>query len=409
MKIVEVNYTDLPGRIFNGYDLHLTLNEVGHIAHQIVKDKRSNEKSVIQLDNNILADQQVKYIENIFSMSNLLGVYGKLLNQESHLINADVVHYHILKHNMISLLDLPSLMKLKPTVWSIHDPWMVTGNCIHPLHCKKWLDGCYECSDLNCEHFEMTNNKAYQMWNIKKNIYKELDIDLVVSTNFMKDYIEKSPLTQHIKKIHKIPFGLCVEDFDKVNYYDSRVKYNISKSDFVIGFRNEKNYIKGCQHILQVLREMEPNNDIVVITVGNKDIPVELRGKFRFIELGWQDDNQIMKEFFKMCDLFIMPSLAESFGLMAIEAMAAQSTVVCFKNTVVEEVTCAPKCGIAVKYGSSTALRYTIERLMKSPDECIKRGIEGRRIVKQFYQYKDYVQKHIELYQEVIERQKYKK
>lgn len=302
MKIVEVNYTDLAGRIFNGYDLHLTLNQVGDIAHQIVKNKHSNTSTVIELKNNILIDKQLENVENIFSMSNMLLTYGKQLQDENCFINADIIHYHILHNSMISLLDLPLLMRLKPSVWTIHDPWMITGNCVYPLECRQWLDGCHECSNLNYKGFEMKNNKAHQMWNIKKEVYKNLEVDLIVSSSFMRNYIEKSPLTDHMRKIHIIPFGVCVADFDKINKVSTRMKYKILKEDFVIGFRSEENYIKGSQYVYQVLRELE-------------------------------------------------------------------------------EITFAPECGIAVEYGSSSALKYAIERLMKFPDECRERGIKGRKIV----------------------------
>lgn len=408
MKIVEVNYTDLPGRIFNGYDLHLSLNQWGHRANQVVINKYSQDDTVIALKNDVLLERQLKNIESKFSMSNLLSVSGKQLQEEPCFLEADIVHYHILHNNMISLLDLPTLMKLKPSVWTIHDPWMVTGNCVHPLDCNKWLEGCSNCKNLNYKYFEMKYDKAWQMWNIKKQIYSKLDIDLVVATNFTKKYIQNSPLTKHINRIHIIPFGVDVEAFKKFNKQDIRHKYGIEDRNIVIGFRNDHSPVKGCTYIYKALETMNFNKDIIIISVGEGEIPSNLKEKFRMINLGWQNDDNIMKEFFTVCDIFIMPSLAESFGLMAIEAMAAATPVICFKDTVVEEVINAPKCGIAVAYKSEDELRQAIEKLVKNKEEREKRGKLSRDYVKQCYGYKNYVQKHVEVYVDLLERTKVK-
>ena len=402
MNIIEVNYTDLPGRIFNGYDLHLTLNQMGHVCNQIVKFKRSSDNSVKELESNSFLEYSLKYIEDMFSMNNLLNIRGKQLMDQDCFNNADIVHYHILHNNMISLLDLPELINKKPSVWTIHDPWMITGNCVYPLECSKWLDGCYKCCNLNYKYFEMKEDKASEMWKIKEKIYKQLDVDLIVSTEFMKKYIQHSPLTMNFKKIHKIPFGVKVEEFEKVNRIEIRKKYNIGINEFVIGFRNEESPIKGCKYIYEALKELEFHKDVVIITVGSAILSDDIKNKFKVIELGWQDNDLVMKEFFSLCNVFLMPSLAESFGLMAIEAMAAMSTVVCFKDTVLEEVTFAPECGVAVEYGDSIKLRNVVEHFIKYPEECTKRGIKGREVVKEYYQYKDYVMRHLNLYKEIM-------
>ncbi len=408
MRIIEVNYADLPGRIFNGYDLHLSLNQLNHTANQIVVNKYSQEDTVIALKNDVLVERQLKNLENKLSMSNLLSILGKQLQEEYCFLRADIVHYHILHNNMISLLDLPKLMSLKPSIWTIHDPWLVTGNCVHPLKCTKWLDGCRNCENLKYKYFEMKDDKAWQMWNIKKQIYSKLDIDVVVATNFTKKYIQDSPLTKHFSRIHKIPFGVDVELFKRFDNLQVRSKYGIEKGKIVIGFRKDNSPVKGGVYIYEALERMSFNKDIVIISVGDGDIPNSLKQKFRVIDLGWQNNDYIMKEFFTVCDIFIMPSLAESFGLMAIEAMAAQVPVICFKDTVLEEIVEAPNCGIAVQYASSNKLKEAIERLVYNQDECKIRGRKARMIIERCYQYKQYVQSHIQLYEDVMERQKYK-
>ena len=50
MKILEVNYMDLPGRRFNGYDLISDLKN--HDIKQLVLEKYSNSDAVENIFNN---------------------------------------------------------------------------------------------------------------------------------------------------------------------------------------------------------------------------------------------------------------------------------------------------------------------------------------------------------------------
>ena len=113
-----------------------------------------------------------------------------------------------------------------------------------------------------------------------------------------------------------------------------------------------------------------------------------------------------MMDFYQSCDIFLMPSLAESFGMMAVEAMASKCVVICFRGTVLEEVTNAPDCGIAVEYLSAGGIASEITRLIKHPEEIRRRGEKGFERVKQNYEFDAYVNKHIELYEEIWKQER---
>src|SRR4029079_5185700 len=102
-------------------------------------------------------------------------------------------------------------------------------------------------------------------------------------------------------------------------------------------------------------------------------------------------------------DVFVMPSLAESFGLMAIEAMAAMRPVICFDGTAVATTTFAPECGLAVPSGDALALRLALDELAHNPEERTRRGALGRKIVAQAYDHEVYVQALVGLYRAVLE------
>ena len=77
MNIIEVNFTDLMGKRYNGYDLHKELNKKGHYAVQIVKKKTGNLDSVISLEDDFIEDNLLLYTEKKLSLQNVLFLYGK--------------------------------------------------------------------------------------------------------------------------------------------------------------------------------------------------------------------------------------------------------------------------------------------------------------------------------------------
>ena len=106
LRVVGVNYNDLRGRAFNGYDLHLSLNERDDVsAIQYVVDKYSDTPSVKAFDKDEVIHQELRYLERKYSIPQLLMPYGRQLLQEEDFQQADIVHLQILHVDTISLLD----------------------------------------------------------------------------------------------------------------------------------------------------------------------------------------------------------------------------------------------------------------------------------------------------------------
>lgn len=403
MKILEMNFSDLVGHIFNGYDLLLDLRRRGIEANQIVLDKRSDCDSVKSLSKDLILHSQIREFEKLYSISNLLFPYGEEIINSFEFQTADLVHYHILHNGMVSLLDYPRLMNSKKTVWTIHDPWIITGNCVHPLICESWKKGCGNCRRTNEIYFEMSSDNTDFMWKLKQFIFSQLNPYIVVASKFMEKYLNESPITQHFSKIQIIPFGIKTEKYFDISQKRKRYPRESNTDKIVVGFRADNAVIKGSKYIYEALRKLDSGDRIELLCVGNESLPENIKASYHTTELGWVDNESEIIRFFQACDIFLMPSLAESFGVMAIEAMAAGCTVISFQGTVLEEITNAPDCGIAVEYLSSDAIANAIVHLLKHPEEIILRGEKGHEYVKAKYSFETYVDRHIELYQKILE------
>ena len=118
--------------------------------------------------------------------------------------------------------------------------------------------------------------------------------------------------------------------------------------------------------------------------------------------MGIIDKKQLL-ESYTLCDMFLMPSKGESFGLMAIEAMACSRPVIIFDNTALPSVTFAPDCGLLVENNNADKLREAILKLCDDVNERERRGNLGRKIVEENYNVNDYHKKIISLYESVFD------
>ena len=408
MKVLHVTDTDLPARRFNGYDLLDDLKTRGVQGKQAVLRKLSHANNVVGLFAG-RGDQKLQgllqEVERRHSINNLLVPWGRLLAETKEFKDADVVHYHLIHNQVISLYDMKSLVQLKPSIWTFHDPWPMTGHCVHPTGCDGWLTGCDPCPFLD-RLFPIAQDHADRLWRGKRGVFSELDLDVVVASDWMLDMVRRSEVTSHLKHVHLIPFGIDTRHFlpDEAQA-TSRRRLGIPEADFVVLFRASSWEAKGLKYIIDALLARPPTRPTTLLTVDGQGMLHQLRADYRIVELGWVNDIAVYPLVFSACDVFLMPSLAEAFGLMAVEAMAAGRPVVCFEGTALPAVTHAPECGIAVPAGDALALRAVMDGLAADPSECARRGQLGREIVAQEYGHERYLDSMAGLYRSVLERQ----
>ncbi len=82
--------------------------------------------------------------------------------------------------------------------------------------------------------------------------------------------------------------------------------------------------------------------------------------------LGFRDD---VLNLMSACDLFVLPSLAEPFGLVVIEAMALGKAVICTDAGGPREIVVNGSTGILVPPADPAALAKAISGLVNNPDE----------------------------------------
>lgn len=409
MKILQVGYTDQAGRRFNGADLHRQLLKHGFKSEHAVWEKRLDDKYTWLLSESKyrhFVQSIFNHIEERLSVESLLSPFSWKLLFDKHLRSVDLVHYHLIYPRFFSLATLPFLSHKKPSIWTLHDPWPLTGHCVHPLDCQRWKTGCGSCPHLS-DLFAMRKDRTALMWKLKKILYRFSDLDIVVASKWMYRRVKQSPLFSKFR-LHLIPFGLDLHLFQPANSQKAKKQLGILPNSLVLAVRADPIKFKGFKFIKKCLHQIQAKKPICLLTLGKRGLLNEFRDKYQIIDLGWVDTTELLIKTYNASDIFLTPSTAESFGMMAIEAMACGKPVVAFDRTALSEVMFAPKGGIVVPQGNVKAFTRAVKELLNNSRQRRSIGESARKLARKHYNLSSYVNNHINLYKEVIDQKKRK-
>ena len=401
MNVLQISAYDTMGQQFNGLALHRALPPLGIDSSMLVYDRSGNDAGVAEIagPTRRKINTHTQALERRLSLYSVLNVGGRGLFRTPQYRSADVVHLQMLHaRSFFSLLHLPRVAREKHTLWTVHDPWLTTGRCVHPLACERWRTGCGQCPDLTTA-FAMRDDRTALNWTVKRRALKGSRLTLVVSSLWMKQRVNESPILAHLPA-EVIPFGLDLEIFNPGDKAAARQRLGIPLDADVFCFRaiDLHGAFKGTQYVEQALARYRPRRKTYLITFEQLDGLRSLRDRFEFIELGWVESRQDVAHALQCADILLMPSIAESFGMMAVEAMACGVPVICFEGTALPAVVGVPECGVAVPYLDSAALLNAIEGLVDNPHRRRELGLRALLRAQQEYAFEHYVERHAALY-----------
>jgi glycosyltransferase involved in cell wall biosynthesis len=404
--ILYISATDLVGKEFNGFMLGERIREKHFKSYMSITHAKSKSPFVYEYGHGAYTkpfESLIRYILKNLSIQSLFPSYVKTSIFPSQLIKSeiDIIHLQLIHSApFFNLRVIPKLSMNFPTVFTLHDQWAYTGHCIHPLECQGWLSGCQTCPYLE-RSIIMKKDRAAFMYQQKQKIFSKSNLNLVVSSQWMYDRVKKSPIMSHLP-CTIIPFGIDQDFFFPEDKNIVRNELNIPLKNKVLIFRSSPHSeYKGMQYIQEALKCIDSMNMTILATdfIGGLE---EFKEKFQIIELGWVNDQNLLRRYLSAADVFLSPSLAESFGMMPLEAMACGTPTIVFKDTTLENLTCSPTIGTAVKYRDGQALGRSVELLLSNPDELLRRSKNGIKFVRENYTIKKYVEKHINLYNSLI-------
>lgn len=306
---------------------------------------------------------------------------GVNIIKEEKIKNADIIILHWICGAYISPSGIKRLIKLgKPIIMVCHDNWHFTGGCHVRLGCEKYKDACGKCPEL---HSKFYYDWSYRLLRKKKRCIRGNKIAIVSPSRWMDENVADSSLFHEFKH-HIIPNTVDTELFYDKQEKNLRYQNEISDDAIVLAFgamNAVSNPYKGYSELigaLKILEEKMREITIEAIVFGKADGEKRNTG-IKMHYLGFLSEKQ-MVDVYNCADIYIVPSLEDSFNNTVIESMACKTPVVAFKTGGIVDIIDHKHNGYLADYGNIEDLAKGIEWVIKNNDNnCL--GERGREKV----------------------------
>lgn len=216
------------------------------------------------------------------------------------------------------------------------------------------------------------------------------------------------------KKVKVIYNGVDLNKFSlSVNEMELRHRC-LLKDEYIVLFVGRlalrKNIFGLIDVFKKVLQEI-PNSKLLVVG-GFKNLKyakiintfindLNIQDKVKF--LGSLNPNQV-QSYYRVADVFVLPSTYEGFPLVILEAMASQKPVVAFDVGGNSEAIIEGQTGYLAEKGDHETMASKIVLLLKNLDLRKRIGENGRKMVEEKFNWEAIANEYFEEYKKLLER-----
>lgn len=415
MNILHISLADQAGGATRAaFRLHTGLGRLGHSSHMLVGAQQHKRPEIDMLPVRRNFWQKTCYrlvnrFEEYTGLQYLVQPWRNQFLRHPFTRQAEVINLHNVHSGFFPYTILPKLSRRTLLVWTLHDFWGVTGHCGYPVlyGCERWKSGCGQCPALS-DYPPLSRDTTAFLWRVKERVYRRSRITLVTPSRWVAETVRQSPLLNQCE-VHCIPHGLETEVFKPTPKLAARKMLELPPDAKIVLFSSLFDALlprKGGTYLLEALQRLikEGIPDLLLLTVGRGRISLGEKYQFPVRSLGLIGDDHLLALCYSAADLYVGPSLAETFGLVFSEAMACATPVVAFAGTGAAEVVRHLETGYLARYRDAEDLTRGM-RLLLQDDELRERcGRRSREVVEREYTLELYSQRYAQLYQAGIDQ-----
>lgn len=325
---------------------------------------------------------------------------------------ADLIHLHNLHYDFFNPLALAAISRAKPCLWTLHDLHPLTGFCNYPVDCAGWLSGCADCerARMNAPDPRLDGRRVTPArrrgtaltHRAKALVYAHSRLTLACPSRWVKEHVERSILAGHPAQV--IPNGIETDVFVPCDRAAARRELGIPEDVQVVGavaaYGVFDNPIKGGPLILEAMRRVwNEHPETIFLNVGGFGHGPDAR----VVNLPFVENPAALARAYAAMDVFTHASLAETFCLVAAEAMSCGVPVAAQELGPLPEVVRQERDGLLSPPGDAAALAASITRILGDAPLRRSMGESGRERALEEFGLDLMVRRYIELSRQVIE------
>jgi glycosyltransferase involved in cell wall biosynthesis len=392
MKTLILSTADIDGGAARAaYRLHQGLKALGEPSQMLVRVKLSNDRSVVaeqslltKLGPMLNTRPILRYPnrkKKLFSSN----VFPDALAKKVAAINPDVVNLHWIGNGF---LQIETLKRFNcPIVWTLQDMWPLTGGCHYSEDCDRYTQTCGCCPQLGST---VEQDLTRTIWKRKQKAWQGINLTIVTPSQWMADCVKASSLLRQ-RRVEVVPFCLDTDTYKPTPKVIARDILGLPQDKQLILFGALGATIdprKGFDRLVAALSQLAQqglgnNAEVIVFGSNTPDNPPDFGFKAHY--LGSFADDLSLSIVYSAADVMIVPSIQESFGQTASEALACATPVVAFAATGLKDIVAHQQCGYLAQPYESEDLARGIAWVLEDGDRHLKLCEAARtRAVEQF-------------------------
>jgi len=292
-----------------------------------------------------------------------------------------------------------------PIVWTIHDSWPFTGGCHVPFDCRRYMEKCEECPALDSTTHRNLSTKVLLR---KKISWKHSNMTIVAPSRWLAECSKKSSLFQN-NRVEVIPNGIDVSCFKPVDKKTARSVLNLplEKTILLFGGNNATNAKNKGFHMFKdslqkIANKLQPEKIIVAI-FGEPKKPESFEAGFKIQHMGIFNDEISMALLYSAADAIIVPSIQESFGLTAAEALSCGTPVVAFDTSGLKDIVDHKQNGYLAPLYDTEEMARGISWVIENTERWEELSKNAREKVVKNFSLKKVAEKYYNLYCEILD------
>lgn len=280
----------------------------------------------------------------------------------------------VLRNLHANYIHLPILQKYLaendiPTVAVLHDCWFYTGKCCHytVAGCNRWQQGCGNCPAKKKYNVSWFFDRTKKMLRDKKKGFGAIPrLGVVAVSDWLLKEAQNAPVFQNATEICRIYNWVDTTIFAPG---DSPLREQLGLKDkkVILCAASIWNGNKGLHTVLRIAGKLKESEQLIMVG----QVPAGTKIPPNVIYMPPTEDLNKLAQIYNAADVFMQPSLEETFGKVTAEALACGVPVVCFDSTANPELV-GPGCGVVVPASDEGELLVQTRRILKEGKEKYK-------------------------------------
>lgn len=405
MNIVHISLSDiLDGAAIAAYRLHQgLLNQASNSRLLVGRATISNER-IATIPDKYPISTKLNHLLCRFGLNYLTILSTFDIPKHSFYQEADVVNFHDILGGYFNYLALPKFTTDKPAIMTLHNMWNFTGHCGFSYECERWKTSCGKCPYPN-EYPPIGKDNTHIEWKLKNWVYSRSQLTIVSPSIWLAEQAKQSMLSRF--PIYHIPHGIDTQAYQPLDPGQSRSLLGIplGKKVLMFGALDIKYSRKGGDLLLKALQSLPDSlkANTVLLVMGRGGEAISQVVDIPTVNLGYVSSDRIKSIAYSAADLFLFPTRADAFGLVAQEAAACGTPTVSFNVGGVPDIIRPGVTGYLAEPENTKDLCNGIIQLLEDEKLRESMGQKCRAIALEEYPLELQAKRYIELYHKVLQ------